>query len=146
MRPILVATDGSEGAERAVETAAAVAGKLNVDLWILNVIDGFSEEILTQFTQAEKSPIGDAIDAIASRILAAAEARAKGAGASAVHLKFRSGDCTSAILETAREIGARAIFVGRRGRGAPLGATAGKRLSRARKPIRLHVGHCSLTV
>jgi len=125
MRPILVATDGSEGAERAVEAAAIVAGKLNVDLWIVNVIDGFSEEVLTQFRQAEKTPIGDALDAIASRVLAAAEARAKGAGASAVHQKSRSGDCTSGILETAREIDAGAIFVGRRGRGRLSGLLLG---------------------
>jgi hypothetical protein len=35
MGPILAAIDGSDGAKRAVQAAARVAGKLNMDLWIL---------------------------------------------------------------------------------------------------------------
>jgi nucleotide-binding universal stress UspA family protein len=40
MSPILVATDGSDGAKRAVYVAACLAGKLDMDLWILHVMEG----------------------------------------------------------------------------------------------------------
>jgi nucleotide-binding universal stress UspA family protein len=117
MKPILVATDGSEGARHAVDAAADLAGKLNIDLWILNVMDGFPDEELVRFTRAEGASVGDALDARAKRILTEARARAERFGAKTIHLRSRSGDCTEVILETAREIEAAAIFVGRRGRG-----------------------------
>lgn len=124
MGPILVATDGSDRAKRAVEAAARVAGKLEMDLWIVHVIDGLSKDV-TQFAATEGSPIGDALEAAARGILTTAESQAECGGANAVHLKCRSGDCTEAILETAREIAAAAIFVGRRGRGRLSGLLLG---------------------
>ena len=55
VRPILIATDGSDGANRAVQAAARVAGKLDIDLWILHVMDGFSENV-AQFAATESKP------------------------------------------------------------------------------------------
>ena len=124
VRPILIATDGSDGANRAVQAAARVAGKLDIDLWILHVMDGFSENV-AQFAATERSLIGDALGAAARGILTNAKSQAAFGGAKAVHLKCRSGDCTEDILEAAREIGAAAIFVGRRGRGRLSGLLLG---------------------
>jgi nucleotide-binding universal stress UspA family protein len=132
MGPILVATDGSGGAMRAVEAAARAAGKLNLDLWILHVMEGFSEDA-AHFAATERSLIGDALEAAVTDILTAAKSQAVSGGAKAVHLKRSSGDCTEGIIETAREIGAAAIFVGRRGRlsGLLLGSVSQKLASLA---------------
>lgn len=124
MSPILVATDGSEGAKRAVQAAGCLAGRLDIDLWTLHVMDGFSEDV-AQFVATERSLVGDALEAAAQGILTKAKSEAKSGGAKAIHLKCRSGDCTEGILETAREIAAAAIFVGRRGRGRLSGLLLG---------------------
>jgi hypothetical protein len=39
---ILAASDGSEGARHAVETAARVVAPLQLELWIVDATDGFS--------------------------------------------------------------------------------------------------------
>jgi len=41
MKRILVATDGSEGSDRAIDGAAAMAKDANADLLIVNVIGGY---------------------------------------------------------------------------------------------------------
>jgi nucleotide-binding universal stress UspA family protein len=69
--------------------------------------------------------IGDALEAAARGVLAAARSQAESGRAKGVHLNCRSGDCTEGILETAREIRAAAIFVGRRGRGRLSGLLLG---------------------
>jgi len=125
MPPILVATDGSQGARRAVEAAAHLAGKLSMDLWIIHVMDDLSDELLAQFATAERSPIGDALEAVARSILSAAKRQAQAVGAQVVHVRSRSGDCAEGILETVRELQAAAVFVGRRGRGRLSGLLLG---------------------
>jgi hypothetical protein len=56
---ILVGTDGSDGAARAVEAAAALAVDLRIELWIAYVIDREMEPALTRFAHAEDTSIGD---------------------------------------------------------------------------------------
>ena len=75
---MLVATDGSDGAKRAVEATARAAGKLDTDLWILHVMDGFSEDA-ARFATVEKSLIDDALEAAATVILTAAKSQSGGA-------------------------------------------------------------------
>ncbi len=60
MRRILVATDGSEGADRAVDAAAALAAALSIDLWILTVTDGTSSKLVRTLAREEQISIGDA--------------------------------------------------------------------------------------
>jgi nucleotide-binding universal stress UspA family protein len=62
MQRILVATDGSKGSGRAIDAAADLAAKLDIELWIVHVMDGISEE-MTKFAREEGSPIGDAASA-----------------------------------------------------------------------------------
>lgn len=124
MQRILVATDGSEGAGRAVDAAADLAGKLNLELWIVSVTDGIPHEVLA-IARWESVAMGDALSAFAGRVLAEAKERSQRLGAKKIHLKSSSGDCTERILETARELGADAIFVGRRGRGRLKGLLLG---------------------
>jgi len=123
MKRILVATDGSDGADRAVDTAADLAAKLRLPLWIVSVTDGVSD--VSPIARAEGVAVGDVLEAITDRILTDAKERSRKLGADDIRLQSRSGDCTTRILEIAEEIGADAIFVGRRGRGRLQGLLLG---------------------
>jgi nucleotide-binding universal stress UspA family protein len=125
MKRILAATDGSDGANRAVEAAARLAAALRAELWIVNVMDGISGEELNRISHVEKSSVGDVLDAISDRILVTAKERSQSLGVPTIHLKSRSGDSAQAILETARDINADAIFAGKRGRGRLAGVLLG---------------------
>lgn len=124
MRRILVATDGSDGANRAVDAAADLAGKLKLELWILTVMDGFFNEAL-ELSRKERIDLGDAIDAVTNGMLAAAKERAQKRGAEELHVTSIAGDTTERILETAQRVGADTIFIGRRGRGRLQGLLLG---------------------
>jgi len=63
MKPILVATMAPARRSRARGGGGRPrgrAGKLDLYLWILRVMDGLSEDV-AQFTATERSPIGDAL-------------------------------------------------------------------------------------
>ena len=124
MRRILVATDGSDGANRAVDAAADLACKLKLELWILTAMDGVSDEVL-EFSRKERIDLGDAIDAVADGILVAAKERALKRGAEKLHITSCAGDSTQAVLKTAQQVGADTVFVGRRGRGRLQGLLLG---------------------
>ena len=62
--PIVVGTDGSVGAARAVEVASILAADLNADLWIANVMDGTSDSNLAPIARAENISKGDVAEAI----------------------------------------------------------------------------------
>ena len=49
--PILVGTDGSEGAGRAIDAAGRLAADLGTDLWIVHVVDGTSDTGVTRFAR-----------------------------------------------------------------------------------------------
>lgn len=125
MRRILAATDGSEGADRAVDAAAALAAALSIDLWILTVTDGTSSKLVRTLAREEQISIGDALSAVPDRILMQAKGRAEKLGVKRVHLKSSFGDSTEEILEIAREMRTDAVFVGRRGRGRLQGLLLG---------------------
>jgi len=125
MRRLLVATDGSEGAGRAVDAAADLAAALNIELWVVIVMDGTPSELLRTFAREERITIGEAVSALADRVLVQARERSEARGAKTVHLKSRSGDSAEEILETVREMRADAIFVGRRGLGRLQGLLLG---------------------
>jgi nucleotide-binding universal stress UspA family protein len=118
--PILVGTDGSDGAARAVDATAALAADLDTELWIITVIDSVGETAAAEFAQAEDASIGDVADAVAGRILREAATRAKDGGARKIHIILRAGTCAEQIIAASHKVGARAIFVGRRGAGGRL--------------------------
>ena len=113
---ILAATDGSEGAGRAVEVAARLAADFDLDLRILHVMDG-DDKVLTDFSREEGISRGDACTAVANGILINARERAQKMGAKKISLELRQGYSAEEILAEARAMGADAIFAGRRGRG-----------------------------
>ncbi|MGA2793488.1 MAG: universal stress protein [Roseiarcus sp.] len=116
MRQIMVATDGSNDADRAVDFAAELAKGVDGSLFIVNVGGDFSGKDLQRLALAEKD-IGDALESRTQQILRNAKERAQRLGAPRILLQSGWGDVTGAIIEAAQREGVDAIVVGRRGRG-----------------------------
>jgi nucleotide-binding universal stress UspA family protein len=127
MRPILVATDGSDGAERAVDYAANLARVFKADLMIVNVKGGYDlpEEIFRRFTSEQSAWWDEALTALSAGVLERARDRARALGITAIRLASRSGDVAQAIIEFADETDAGAIVVGKRGEGRVAGILLG---------------------
>ena len=117
--PILVGTDGSDDANRAVDYAGALTAELKTQLWIIHVTHGTAANA-AEYARAEKASIGDATEEIVRRLLSEGARRASAAGAKEIHTMTREGDYAEGIIGAAHEVGATAIFVGRRGIGGRL--------------------------
>lgn len=129
MQRIMVVSDGSEGANRAVDVAAGLAKALNGILWIVAIRDvklltnhmkeihhlGISENLLERFTK---------------RILTEAKERAKRLGVSDVRIFVFEGDAAETIIDIVKREQIELLVVGRRGSGGlallPLGSVAQK--------------------
>lgn len=139
MRQIMVATDGSGGADRAVEFAAELTSAINCALSIVTIGGNLSGEELRQLADTEGSSIGDVLDSLSSRILADARERAQHLGVSKVGVQTGWGDAATAIIEAAQREHADVIVIGRRGRGRLagllLGSVSQKLVSLATCPV-----------
>lgn len=124
MQKIMVATDGSAGADRAVDFAARLALGLGAELRILTVAGELPAEDMRAFARAE-GDIGSALDNAAERIVGAAAARAAAMGATQVRHNFVWGDPAAAIIAEAERESVDLIVVGRRGRGRLAGLLLG---------------------
>lgn len=127
MRSIMVATDGSDGANRAIDVAAALAKAVNGMLSIVTV--GRAPTVEEQRQVAEFARIegerADAAVAVVQRILDDAEQRARQDGVGSIKTHLAWGDPTQAIIEAITAEQADAIVVGRRGRGRLSGLLLG---------------------
>jgi nucleotide-binding universal stress UspA family protein len=139
MQRILVATDGSEGADHAVDYAARWAAKVGAELLIVTVTGGLPDRLLRDFTHAQHAWLGELLEAISAETLAKARERAHGIGVGATILEARTGEVAQTIIEIAREKQADAIVVGRRGAGQIagllLGSVSQKLVSLAPLPV-----------
>lgn len=124
MQRIMVATDGSGGADRAVDFAAELARGLGAELLILTVAGELPAEDMRRLAHAEQD-IGSALDSAAEQIAVAAEARAKSVGHSRMRRSQVWGDPAEAIIGEAERERADLIVVGRRGRGRLAGLLLG---------------------
>ncbi|SME96602.1 Nucleotide-binding universal stress protein, UspA family [Tistlia consotensis] len=124
---ILVATDGSEGAERAVDYAATLAKEAGSDLLVVNVIGGLGlpGDVFRQFTRAQHAWLEELLETESANALRDARERALKLGAPSVHLESARGDVARTILELADARQAEAIVVGKRGAGQVAGALLG---------------------
>lgn len=126
MTRILVATDGSDGANRAIDYAAAAAKARDAELVIVNVGgDGLPQQVFRSFTHAQHAWLEETLSAVSADVLVKARTRALEAGVSTVQIESRMGDAAPTILEIARERGADAIVVGKRGAGRVAGLLIG---------------------
>jgi nucleotide-binding universal stress UspA family protein len=139
MKCILVATDGSEGADDAVDYAAHWAKERGVDLLIVNVIGGLPEKLIRSFTHAQHAWLDELLASLSAETLTKARDRARGSGVGAIHLESRTGEVAQTIIEIAQEQKADAIVVGRRGAGQIagllLGSVSQKLVSLAPLPV-----------
>ena len=124
MRHIMVATDGSSGAKRAIDVAAGLARALAGDLLIATVADSQLEEEAQQFARVEGN-IGDVLEALAAKTLRDAEARARHLGVSRIELRTGSGDVAQSLIDIAAGNSVEMIVLGRRGRGQLAGLLLG---------------------
>jgi nucleotide-binding universal stress UspA family protein len=124
MQHIMVATDGSEGGDRAVDVGAELAKTCGGDLSIVTVGGNVSGDEMQQLARAEGN-IGDALEALSEQILAAAKTRAQRLGVAQVQLRTGWGDPAQSIIDIAASDNTDAIVLGRRGRGRLAGLLLG---------------------
>lgn len=124
MRNIMVATDGSDGAKRAVDVAADLAKALGGKLIILTVAGNVSGKKMRELARSEKD-IGAALESRSMQVLTAAKKRAQAVGATDIQLQITWGDIAKSIIDVAGREAAEAIVLGRRGRGRLAGLLLG---------------------
>ena len=131
---ILVAVDGSDGSQRALETALELAGLTGATLLALAV-----EGPLPAYaaTVGEVDEVKRENDVFFERLLGDVRARAEDAGVP-VEVELRPGHAAELIVHHARERGADLIVLGHRGhflRDRMLGSTADRVAEHADCPV-----------
>lgn len=124
MKHILLATDGSSGADRATEVAAKLAKAMGAQLSILTVSGNLSADEMRQLKRAE-GDLGDALEGLSKHVLWNAAERAKRTGVSKATMHSAWGDAAEQIIEVASREQADAIVMGRRGCGRLAGLLLG---------------------
>jgi len=124
MTTIMVATDGSGGASRAVDVAAELAKALACNLLIVTVADRLLGDEVRQFPRSGATA-GDLLEALTGQTLREAEARARKLGVSRIEVKTCWGDVTQSLIDLAAASSSKMIVVGRRGRGRLAGLLLG---------------------
>jgi nucleotide-binding universal stress UspA family protein len=116
MRRIIVATDGSPGANRAVDAAARLAKAGGCELTILTIGGSISGAELRQIA-SRSGDLSKTLELAAAEVLAKARKRALRMGAPNVKVQTGWGDAAETIIDTVRREKADVLVVGRRGRG-----------------------------
>jgi nucleotide-binding universal stress UspA family protein len=114
MQRIIVATDGSPGANRAVDTAVTIAKVSGYELVILTVGGNVTSAELRRLASAE-GDLTKALKSAADMILSRARRRARRGGVSAVRTLSGWGDPAEAIIDAVKREKADILVVGRRG-------------------------------
>jgi len=114
MRRILVATDGSPGANRAIDAAARLAKSTRCELIIVTVGGSITGAELRELA-SNYGDLSKTLETAAEKILGQARKRAHRIGIGNVKLRTGWGDPADSIIETARREKADLIVVGRRG-------------------------------
>ena len=91
MRHIMVATDGSSSADRAVDFAAQLAKATGAALHILTIAGGLSGDATRRLAQAE-GHVGDSLEALSIQALMQARGRVQRVGMVAIDIETGWGD------------------------------------------------------
>ena len=116
MQHIIVATDGSPGANRAVDVAARLAKATGASLAIMTVGGHMTGEELRRLASRD-GDLSEAMKSAANKILKQAQKRAIRIGVAAPKLRCGWGDAAETIIDAVRSEKADILVVGRRGRG-----------------------------
>ena len=127
MKRILVATDGSEGADRAIDYAARRAKADGAELLIVNVMGGYGlpDKVFLAFTNDQNVLLKELLASQSAATLTTARDRAREAGVSTIVLESRTGEVAQTIIDIAHKKKADAIVVGKRGAGRVAGVLLG---------------------
>ena len=89
MKHILVATDGSDGGDRAIDYAAYLAKTYGADLLIVNVIGGYGlpDKVFLSFTQGQQAWLNELLTSLSAETLTKARDRARSAGVTMIRLE-----------------------------------------------------------
>ena len=124
MRRIVVATDGSSAANRAVDTAARLAKALSTDLVILTVGGSITGAELRRLAGIG-GDVAATLKSASNRVLKQAQKRAQHLGIAAPKPENGWGDPAETIIDIVRSEKATMLVVGRRGRGRLSGLLLG---------------------
>lgn len=124
MPHIFVATDGSPGANRAVDEAARLAKAMRGELVILAVGGSVTGAELRKLASTS-GDLSGTLEANVDKILKQARNRAARCGIPDVKLQTAWGDPAETIIDTVRRERADILVVGRRGRGRLSGLLLG---------------------
>lgn len=126
LQHFLVAVDGSDPSNRAIDVAAEMAKSAGGTLSIVNVATPLTENQRAEFRRIE-GELADATDILAQRTLKDAQQRAGWSGlpASKISAMFRWGEPTEVIIDCIVKDKADAVVVGRRGQGRLAGLLMG---------------------
>ncbi len=130
-KTVVLALDGSEHAERALQAVAELAGDGAVDtIHLLNVVPPRASEMVLsaesyiEIEHAYVATLGYETD-LGRELLARANQKLKASGAKWIHEHVISGDPAKRIVDLAEEVDADLIVMGRRGLGGFTGALLG---------------------
>lgn len=126
LQNFLVAIDGSDASNRALDVAADMAKSAGGSLTIVNVATPLTEAQKSAFARME-GELADATDVLAQRTLNDAQQRAGWSGLPQAKISavFRWGDATEVIIDCIVAEKADAVVVGRRGHGQLAGLLLG---------------------
>lgn len=129
VKKILVPTDGSEHARRAIELASDLAFRYDAMLYILHVVaeTTIPDEVLEyiRVERVEESPEMVFQRKFGQGTIAAAEREARNKGLKEVQSEVVQGDPAEEIINYAREKGVDMIMIGSRGLGQVKGMFLG---------------------
>ncbi len=130
-KTVVLALDGSEHADRALQTVAKLVTDGGADtIHLLNVVPPRASEMVLsaesyiEIEHAYVATLGYETD-LGRELVARAAQKLKAAGANWIHEHVIAGDPAKRIVDLAEEVGADLIVMGRRGLGGFTGALLG---------------------
>ncbi|MFZ2102695.1 MAG: universal stress protein [Oricola sp.] len=124
-KKIIVAVDGSDHANLALDAACDLAKKYGASLRIVHTPQAVGDTLIVGYTAVPVPPSKEEMEKAGREVLGAAESRARADGLSDFTSELIYGDPAHAIVEEAKGLKADLIVMGRRGLGSLTGLLVG---------------------